>query len=831
MKQKLYIFLLVFTHVLASLPLLAQTPFHVWVNRFPNSNYSSGPASVEITYDGGFLTAGNVSAQAALNISKFSSTGVLEWSKDYGPAYGCAAFAAIQLKDTGYAACGIATTGGSGPSGWDIYVVRTDKNGTLLWSRTYTGIGSSGEAGNWIHQTLDGGLIIGGNANNSSGYNWGLLIKTDINGTTEWSKTYTYSAGSTHLYIDKGVQLSDSSFVLGGKAGYGVILFKTDKKGVFQWAKEYRLPSSVHSYSFNMRKTRDKGFIMVGTSTSPTWYAFKVDSAGGLEWSKNYKHTFNNPYGYCYDVEELDYGYAMVGYFYDVPPSYSTSYLLKTDPSGNLLWNKTFNEQYWDWLFSVKQTADKGLVMWGHTQIVGSQQRGSLIKTDSLGEGTCKFSSQTMIVTNYTPTIITPAISTGSGANSANSTNTYVGSPVIQTFPCDSIPDARFTANDTVICAGGSVSFTDQSTGTPNLWNWSFEGGTPANSALKNPVVTYSAAGSYYVKLVVSNGLGTDSVVKTSYITVQSSTEAGSVVGVPDTLCSGEGTQLTVAGYSGNIQWQSSGNGISFTDIPGASSSVLDTPQLTNTIYYRVTSFGGCGTDSSNTVQIVVNPLPALSLFTADTLICSGDSTGICTNVSFPAYLWNTGDTSSCVYARNPGGYIVTVTDANGCTNTSREDISVYPVSSVSIVVQGDTLSSFNAVSYQWYFNDQIIPGATNAVYIVQQSGVYALEITDANGCRARSNSFNIFRSGLESSLADGGPSVFPNPFTQTVFVQGDGISSIEVYDPVGRIVHRENSRIWNTPAQVNLSLLRAGIYFLHIEMGSMRYIRRIVKE
>ncbi|ELR73016.1 hypothetical protein C900_00096 [Fulvivirga imtechensis AK7] len=82
-------------------------------------------------------------------------------------------------------------------------------------------------------------------------------------------------------------------------------------------------------------------------------------------------------------------------------------------------------------------------------------------------------------------------------------------------------PVAAFVADATVITAGNSVSFTDQSTGSPVEWSWSFPGGTPSASVEQNPVVTYANAGIYTVTLTATNNAGSDTHTKTAYITVE----------------------------------------------------------------------------------------------------------------------------------------------------------------------------------------------------------------------------------------------------------------------------------------------------------------------
>lgn len=79
---------------------------------------------------------------------------------------------------------------------------------------------------------------------------------------------------------------------------------------------------------------------------------------------------------------------------------------------------------------------------------------------------------------------------------------------------------AEFSADRTTICAGDQVTFTDESYNLVNGWNWTFNGGTPANSTSQNPVVTYNTPGLYEVVLAATDGSNNDSETKTQYIRV-----------------------------------------------------------------------------------------------------------------------------------------------------------------------------------------------------------------------------------------------------------------------------------------------------------------------
>lgn len=82
-------------------------------------------------------------------------------------------------------------------------------------------------------------------------------------------------------------------------------------------------------------------------------------------------------------------------------------------------------------------------------------------------------------------------------------------------------PHANFSAGTTWVQTGGSVDFTDISGNNPTQWHWEFEGGTPPVSIAQNPAVVYNTAGTFDVKLVVSNAYGSDSIIRQDYITVE----------------------------------------------------------------------------------------------------------------------------------------------------------------------------------------------------------------------------------------------------------------------------------------------------------------------
>jgi PKD repeat protein len=90
-------------------------------------------------------------------------------------------------------------------------------------------------------------------------------------------------------------------------------------------------------------------------------------------------------------------------------------------------------------------------------------------------------------------------------------------------------PLASFSASRYLIPAGDSIVFSNESSYQPSGFQWTFEGGSPSSSNQQNPVVSYSEAGSFRVKLIVQNSLGSDTILKECYIKVTEATSTDEV--------------------------------------------------------------------------------------------------------------------------------------------------------------------------------------------------------------------------------------------------------------------------------------------------------------
>ena len=123
--------------------------------------------------------------------------------------------------------------------------------------------------------------------------------------------------------------------------------------------------------------------------------------------------------------------------------------------------------------------------------------------------------------------------------------------------------------------------------------------------------------------------------------------------------------------------------------------------------------------------------------------------------------------------------------------------ITVYPTPPPQSITQsGDTLFAIaGATTYQWYFNSNIINGATNYFYVAPQSGDYNVVATDANGCEVEAA--NVQCCGRRSYLSVSriiGALIFPNPVGDKVTIQKSKVKSetaveISIYNMLGEMV------------------------------------------
>ncbi len=285
------------------------------------------------------------------------------------------------------------------------------------------------------------------------------------------------------------------------------------------------------------------------------------------------------------------------------------------------------------------------------------------------------------------------------------------------------LPTASINANGPLtFCAGGSVNLT-ASAGNSYLWS---------NASTGPSINNITNSGTYTV--TVTDGNGCQNTSSPTTITVNALPSASINASGPLTFCSGGSVNLTASGGN-NYLWSNASTGSSISNITSS-----------GTYTVTVTDGNGCQ-NTSSPATITVNPLPIASISANGSLtFCAGGSVNLSANTA-SSYLWSNGSTGSSISnITSSGTYTVTVTDGNGCKNTSSPTtITVNALPAATITPSGPTTfctgSSVNlnansgtGLNYLWS-NGSTGPSISN----ITTSGTYTVTVTNQNNCSATS--------------------------------------------------------------------------------------------
>ncbi len=282
---------------------------------------------------------------------------------------------------------------------------------------------------------------------------------------------------------------------------------------------------------------------------------------------------------------------------------------------------------------------------------------------------------------------------------------------------------------DNFICQG-DLTFFDAGAGFQS-YTWS--------NGINTQLINLTAAGTYTVTVTDVNGCTGTS----SYVLTVNPLPTPSIAG-GNSICQGQVTNLDAGSGYINYAWNT-----------GASSQVISTGNGA-TYIVTVTDVNNCSATTS--VTLVVNPLPVPVISGINT-ICDGNTSSL-TASGGVSYQWSTGSTNQVINAGLTGIYVVTVTDANGCSDSTNFSLTVNPnptpmVSGLDTICTGQTAQlsvDSGYVSYSWN------TGATTPSIYPALSGTYSVTVTDANGCTGTSPDKILFVDVPVATITPLGP-------------------------------------------------------------------------
>ena len=339
----------------------------LWDHSFGGVAQEGTPCAVRQTRDGGFIVASQSNSRISGN----------KTSSGFGN------------PESGY---------------YDLWIIRLDGNGNKLWEASYGG--ARNEFFGAVEETSDGGFILGGSsdsdvtgtktsANDRLTDYW--LVRLDANGLKLWDRSF---GGSGDDYLYALHQTADGGFILGGESWSPVSGNKTspnhgasdfwvvrvDQEGNKLWEESYGGTGQEILYS--LAQAADGGFILGGYSYSGAtgnktssnfgitdYWVVRTDARGNIVWDKAYGG------GGVSVLRSLrttaDGGLVLGGYSDDqwaegrvgnkTSPSFGSSdfWILRVDKRGDILWDLSLGGTSDDLLFDLQPTTDGGFIVGG----------------------------------------------------------------------------------------------------------------------------------------------------------------------------------------------------------------------------------------------------------------------------------------------------------------------------------------------------------------------------------------------------------------------------------------------------------------------------------
>jgi hypothetical protein len=334
--------------------------------------------------DGGYVLVGqtqttNTSPTQAL-IIKIDSLSNMVWNRTYGGTNTSLLLGIVQTPDLGFVVAGTLNV-----TTEKFWLFKINSSGNMLWENTYGG--TYNEELYAITNTNDGGYLLTGMTTSFDSGNQSDLwmVKTDSNGTSAWTQRYGTDGTDCGFSV---IQTSDGGYALTGQTNtHYCWLLKTNSAGLMQWNKTFG-SDILTTRGQKIVQTNDLGYAISGYANlvpggNNDFYLAKTDSSGNLEWNKTFG-GIEQEFGRAI-IKSNDGGYVLAGYTETYGSGIRDTWLIKTDSNGNMQWNQTLGGTSADVANSLITTADGGYAIAGSTDSYGPTRSFFLAKVDSDG--------------------------------------------------------------------------------------------------------------------------------------------------------------------------------------------------------------------------------------------------------------------------------------------------------------------------------------------------------------------------------------------------------------------------------------------------------------
>ena len=640
-------------------------------------------------YFGGTTSIGGTSLTSAGQddgfVAKYNSQGVLQWVRQisgtaYDRVYGIAVDGSGNVFATGLVQ-GDVTVGALSYTTVGVYdaiVVKYNAAGLPQWVQGGGGAGA-GAFGNGIACDASGNAYLAGSMQNDIAFGTTSLTATGLadmfvasygpTGTVRWA----HSFGSADDESVAGIDVTSAGVVTVSGA------FGTDTTDV-----------SLDIGSFTLNSQLLDGFVASLSATGSVRWAHGYGGAGSEGSNAVAVDAAGNAYSGGYQTDAVTFAGSTLS-----PAGSFGTLLVSYDATGNERWVQNGGGPTGDSGYDVATDATGNVYMTGFFQGTATFGGGSVSSSGGSDIFVAQYSA-----TDGTVQWLTKAGGTGNEQGRAlavDGSNVYVAgtftSPILtfasgitRTYTSGSTSGtfdgfvAKLGTNCTLatptltsngpICAGQTLTLTGGSIAAGTSVTLTGPNGYSVTTGTGSIPNAQEVATGVYTLTVTSTSLGCSTTATTS-VSVQAA--PATPTAIADSICGPGSVSLSASGApaGGSYAWYTQASG--GTAINGATSSSYATPSLTGSTTYYVSALSSAGCVSPRVaVRAIINQLPTAAITAGGpTTFCNGGSVTLTAGGGGASYIWSTTESTPSITVTSAGSYVVTATNARGCSATS----------------------------------------------------------------------------------------------------------------------------------------------------------------
>lgn len=299
----------------------------------------------------------------------------------------------LELPDHSLAIAGSTDSYGSGKN--TLYLVKTDPSGHVVWANIYGGGGE--DNAEKVALTSGNNLIIGGVTSSfSDSYDF-YLLEVSQDGALVWEKSIGsdgFEWGTDMVVLSDGYAIGGYSIPGDHSDGGNFDLVRTDLTGNVVWSKTYDRPDREWPYA--LTTTGDGGFILAGLihyegTNNVDAYLMRTDETGEIVWESAYGGSSDDKAFAV--IQTSDGNFVAAGYSRSSSSeNYPMLYIFKVDTDGELIWEQAHIDGGDLRVIDILENPDGSLVLTGNTSLEGTgtgmaklDASGNLLWAENIG--------------------------------------------------------------------------------------------------------------------------------------------------------------------------------------------------------------------------------------------------------------------------------------------------------------------------------------------------------------------------------------------------------------------------------------------------------------